>query len=159
MREFLSICLRRAGHDVVVAASAEEASRTLGDQPPFDLVITDLKLPGKSGLDVLDEVKARSPETPVIVITAYATPETAIAAMKRGAYDYLNKPFKVDEIGLVIARALEKRQLVRDNALLREQIAERHGLDRLIGRSPAMRQVFDVCRKVAPTRANVLVLG
>jgi two-component system, NtrC family, response regulator PilR len=158
MREFLSICLRRAGHDVVVAPSAEDASRELGTGP-FDLVITDLKLPGKSGLDVLDEVKTRSPETPVIVITAYATPETAIAAMKRGAYDYLNKPFKVDEIGLVIGRALEKRQLVRDNALLREQIAERHGLDRLLGRSPVMQRVFDLCRKVAPTRANVLVLG
>jgi two-component system response regulator PilR (NtrC family) len=159
MREFLGICLRRAGHEVVVAASAEDASRTLVGEPPFDLVITDLKLPGKTGLDVLDEVKARSPETPVIVVTAYATPETAIAAMKRGAYDYLNKPFKVDEIGLVIARALEKRQLVRDNALLRERIAERHGLDRMIGKSPPMQQVFELCRKVAPTRANVLVLG
>jgi two-component system, NtrC family, response regulator PilR len=159
MRDFLSICLRRAGHEVVVASSAEEASRELGDQRPFDLVITDLRLPGRSGLDVLDEVKARSPNTPVIVVTAYATPETAIAAMKRGAYDYLNKPFKLDEISLVIARALEKRQLVRDNALLRERIAESHGLDRLIGKSPPMQQVFELCRKVAPTRANVLVLG
>ncbi|MBI5479054.1 MAG: sigma-54-dependent Fis family transcriptional regulator [Deltaproteobacteria bacterium] len=159
MREFLSICLRRAGHDVVVAESAEDASRQLGGQLPFDLVITDLKLPGGSGLDLLDEVKARSPDTPVIVVTAYATPETAISAMKRGAYDYLNKPFKVDEIGLVIARALEKRQLVRDNALLRERISERHGLDRMIGKSPPMQQVFELCRKVAPTRANVLVLG
>jgi two-component system, NtrC family, response regulator PilR len=158
MREFLSIALRRAGHEVVVAQSAEDGIREL-EHAAFDLVITDLKLPGKSGLELLDDVKAHSPEIPVIVVTAYATPETAISAMKRGAYDYLTKPFKVDEIGLVIARALEKRQLVRDNALLREQIAGRHGLDRLIGRSPVMQQVFELCRKVAPTRANVLVLG
>jgi two-component system response regulator PilR (NtrC family) len=159
MREFLSICLRRAGHAVVAAPSAEAASKELAQGPAFDLVITDLKLPGRSGLDVLDEVKARSPETPVIVVTAYATPETAIAAMKRGAYDYLNKPFKVDEIGLVIARALEKRRLVRDNALLREQLSGRHGLARLVGKSPPMQQVFELIEKVAPTRANVLVLG
>ncbi|HEY3353978.1 MAG TPA: sigma-54 dependent transcriptional regulator [Polyangia bacterium] len=159
MREFLGICLRRAGHDVVVAATAEAAMAELADGRGFDLAITDLKLPGKSGLDVLDAVKARSPETPVIVVTAYATPETAISAMKRGAYDYLTKPFKVDEIGLVIARALEKRQLVRDNAVLRAEISARRGLDRLIGKSQPMQRIYELVRKVAPTRANVLVLG
>jgi two-component system, NtrC family, response regulator PilR len=159
MRELLSICLRRAGHEVVTTASAEAASVELDGPQGFDLVITDLRLPGKSGLDVLDAVKARSPETPVIVVTAYASPETAITAMKRGAYDYLTKPFKVDEIGLVIARALERRRLARDNALLRAEIDSRHRLDRILGKSAPMQRVFDLIRKVAPTRANVLVLG
>jgi two-component system response regulator PilR (NtrC family) len=159
MREVLGMRLRRAGHEVVGADSAETAMRELADAAGFDLVITDLRLPGKSGLDVLDAVKARTPEIPVIVVTAYATPETAKDAIRRGAYDYLTKPFKGDDVDVVVTRALEKRQLVRDNALLRAEIADRRGLDQLIGKSPPMQRIFELVRKVAPTRANVLVLG
>jgi two-component system response regulator PilR (NtrC family) len=159
MREFLGICLRRAGHEVVAAPSAEAAFKELAADRGFDLVITDLKLPGKSGLDVLDAVKARAPDTPVIVVTAYATTETAIDATKRGAFHYLTKPFKVGDIELIITRALEKRQLVLDNAVLRAEITGRRGLDRLAGKSPAMQRIFELIRKVAPSRANVLVLG
>ena len=108
MREFLRIALTRAGHTVTVVESPAAAALEYGARD-FDVVITDLKMPGGSGLDVLDGVKRARPDTQVIVVTAFATTETAIAAMKRGAYDYLTKPFKVDEIGVVVERALEKR--------------------------------------------------
>src|SRR4029077_8372781 len=145
MRDFLGICLRRAGHTVETAAGGKQALVVLADQS-FDVIITDLKMPGVGGLEVLDAVKKGSPQTEVVVVTAYATPETAIAAMKRGAYDYLTKPFKVDEIEVVVARALEKRALVRENQLLREELEAKFRLDRLVGKSPPMERVFEMVR-------------
>ncbi|HJZ83929.1 MAG TPA: sigma-54 dependent transcriptional regulator, partial [Polyangia bacterium] len=159
MREFLSICLRRAGYAVEPASGGPEALRKLDGDSDFDVVVTDLKMPGSGGLDVLDAVKKRAPSTEVIVITAYATPETAIAAMKRGAYDYLTKPFKVDEIEVVVARAMEKRALVRENRLLRAELKGQYHLDRLVGKSAAMARVFDLVRKVAAAKTNVLITG
>src|SRR5204863_644557 len=125
----------------------------------FDLVITDLKMPGGSGLEVLDGVKQARPETQVVVVTAFATPETAIAAMKRGAYDYLTKPFKVDEIGVVVERALEKRTLLRDNLELRAELQGRFRLDRLVGKAPPMQRMFELVRRVAPAKTSVLIAG
>ncbi len=159
MREFLGICLKRAGHQVTVAGTLPAAEAALL-ATEFDLVITDLRLGGGAdGLMVLDKVKARAPETQVVVITAYATAETALSAMKRGAYDYLTKPFKVDEITVVIDRALEKRRLVRENATLRDELSSRVRLDRLLGKSHAMQRVFDLVRKVAQSRTTVLLTG
>jgi two-component system response regulator PilR (NtrC family) len=160
MREFLAICLKRSGHQVTVAEDGAQAMRVLADASDLDLVITDLKMPGPlDGLGVLDEVKKRSPDTQVLVVTAYATAETAIAAMKRGAYDYLTKPFKVDEIGVVVDRALERQALVRANAELRDQVQGRYRLASLFGKSPLMQRVFELIRKIAPTRTNVLITG
>ena len=160
MREFLAICLRRDGHRVAAAQDGAEALAVLGAGESFDLVITDLKMPGPlDGLGVLDAVKKQSPETQVIVVTAYATAETAIAAMKRGAYDYLTKPFKVDEIGVVVDRALERQALVHANAELREKVQGRFRLASMTGKSPGMQRVFELVRKIAPTRTNVLVTG
>jgi two-component system response regulator PilR (NtrC family) len=158
MREFLRIALERAGHSVSIADSPA-AAKLEYDRRDFDLVITDLKMPGGSGLDVLDGVKAARPHTQVVVVTAFATPETAIAAMKRGAYDYLTKPFKIDEIGVVIDRALERRALLRDNLELRAELEGRFHLDRLVGKSPAMQQLFELLRKVAPAKTSVLLSG
>jgi two-component system response regulator PilR (NtrC family) len=158
MREFLRIALSRAGHEVVVADSPA-AAKVEYDARDFDLVITDLKMPGGSGLDVLDGVKALRPHTQVVVVTAFATPETAIAAMKRGAYDYLTKPFKIDEIGVVVERALEKRVLLRDNLELRAELEGRFRFDRLVGKSPAMQQLFELLKKVAPAKTSVLLSG
>ena len=158
MRDFLRICLSRAGHTVEVAKNGEEAGHALGGGE-FDVVITDLRMPGPSGLDVLQTVKQKNAAIEVIVVTAYATPETAIAAMKRGAYDYLTKPFKVDEIEVVVARALEKRALVRENRLLREELQHQFRLDRLVGKSQAMARVFDMVRKVAAAKTNILITG
>src|SRR5213080_1908800 len=151
MRDFLRIALTRAGHAVTVVDSPSAAAVEYGARD-FDVVITDLKMSGGSGLDVLDGVKRARPDTQVIVVTAFATTETAIAAMKRGAYDYLTKPFKVDEIGVVIERALEKRTLLRDNLELRAELQGRFRLDRLVGKAPPMQRMFELVRRVAPAK-------
>src|SRR5262245_18856958 len=128
MRDFLRIALTRGGHQVALADSVD-AARAACAGGEFDLVITDLKMPGGSGLDVLDHVKQVRPEAQVVVVTAFATPETAIAALKRGAYDYLTKPFKIEEINVVVTRALEKRALLRDNLELRAELEGRFRLE------------------------------
>ncbi len=158
MRELLALFLTRAGYTVEAVSGGGEARRALA-KAERDLVITDLQMPDASGLDVLAECKAAHPDTQVIVMTAYATAETAIAAMKAGAYDYLVKPFKMDEVGLIIERAFEKRQLVRQNLALRDEIKGRYRLDRLLGKSAAMQRVFDMLRKIAPARTSVLLVG
>jgi two-component system response regulator PilR (NtrC family) len=158
MREFLAIYLKRAGYRVEVAADGGEAKRVLAARE-FDVVITDLRMPEVGGLDVLAEAKRLQPETQVIVVTAFATAETAIAAMKAGAYDYLTKPFKVDEVGLVVERALERRVLHRQNVVLRDEIKGRFKLDRLLGKSPAMQRTFEMIRKIAPAKTSVLLIG
>jgi two-component system, NtrC family, response regulator PilR len=160
LREFLTICLTRAGHKVIAAEDPAAGLRAFTPGNTIDLVITDLKMPGPmDGLGVLDEVKRKSPETQVVVMTAFASTDTAIAAMKRGAYDYLTKPFKVDEILVVLDRALERQALVRDNAALREKVQDTYRLSALLGRSAAMQRVFDLIRKIAPARTNVLITG
>jgi two-component system response regulator PilR (NtrC family) len=159
LREFLSICLSRAGHRVVAADDPQVALKTLAAQP-IDLVVTDLKMPGPmDGIGLLEETKRRHPEVQVVMMTAFASTETAIAAIKKGAYDYLTKPFKVDEIQVVVERALEKQALVRDNATLREKVQDAYKLASLLGRSAPMQRVFDLIRKIAPTKTNVLVTG
>jgi two-component system response regulator PilR (NtrC family) len=158
LRDWLGIYLKRKGHDHVAAASGQEALE-LATEQEFDLVITDLKMPRVSGLEVLRAIRHRWPTTEVVIMTAFATAETAIEAMKAGAYDYLTKPFKIDEIDLVINRALEKRALVRDNSALREQLVSRYRFERLVGKSSKMAQVFDLARRAAATRATVLITG
>ena len=165
MREFLSICLRRSGHEVEAAGSGEAALGKVA-QTPFDVVITDLRMPGTvDGIALLTQIK--DPATPnaathrpeVILVTAYATKETALAAMKRGAYDYLTKPFQVDEINAVIDRALEKRALVEANLKLRDQVAGRWRLASLLGKSKAMQKVFELIGKLHSARTSVLITG
>jgi two-component system, NtrC family, response regulator PilR len=158
MREFLRIALSRAGHTVSVADSPV-AARVEYDARDYDVVITDLKMQGGSGLDVLSDVKTRHPDTQVVVVTAFATPETAIAAMKAGAYDYLTKPFKVDEIGVVVERAMEKRALLRQNVELRERLEARFRFEHMVGKSPPMQRLFELLRKVAPAKTSVLLEG
>ncbi len=158
MREFLGIYLRRTGHRVDTVASGEEARKALAIRD-FDVVITDLRMPEVGGLDVLAAAKRLRPKTEVIVVTAFATPDTAIAAMKSGAYDYLTKPFKLEEVGLVVERALERRVLHRQNVTLRDEIKGRYKLDRLLGKSPPMQRVFEMIRKIGPARTSVLLVG
>jgi two-component system response regulator PilR (NtrC family) len=172
MREFLSICLRRAGHEVAVAKNAAEAVERLHERA-IDVVVSDLRMPDElDGLALLKTIRsgsiARSPfpgappvaiDPEVILVTAFASAETAIAAMKQGAYDYLTKPFQVDEISAVIGRALEKRALVEDNLALRDQLAGRARLAQLLGKSRAMQKVFELIGKIHSTRTNVLITG
>ncbi len=159
MREFLAICLKREGHEVATANSADQALAAIEDAPA-DLIITDLKMPGRlDGIGLLGAIRERGIDSEVIVMTAYATPETAIAAMKQGAYDYLTKPFKVDEINAVIGRALEKRALVQANVALREEVGSRYRLASLLSKSPHMQKIFNLIGKIHSTRTNVLISG
>src|SRR5512143_73223 len=128
MRELLSIMLRKEGFDVVAAANGESAIKAI-QSDIYDLVITDIRMPQIDGIELLRTVKEVSPETVVIVITAFATTETAVDAMKLGAYDYITKPFKNEEIKLIVHKALEKRLLRKENILLRREIESRTGLE------------------------------
>jgi two-component system response regulator PilR (NtrC family) len=157
MREFLEILLRKQGHEVTTAPDVAGALARLG-QGGLDLVISDLRLGRESGLEVLKAVKADSPATEVVMVTAFATTENAIQAMKLGAYDYLLKPFKVDEIQLAVEKALERRALVAENRVLRHRVGTPRG-HQLIGASPAIEAVRQLIDKVAPARTTILVTG
>ena len=166
MRVFLEVLLTKAGHSVEMAEDAAAALRALTAPADFDLVLTDLRLGRKSGLDILKKVKADRPDTEVIVMTAYASDEGDLQAMRMGAYDYVAKPFKNDELLLLVGKALEKRglaqrgrMLARDNELLREQLSARGRFEQMVGRSPAMQSVFSVVEKVAAARTTVLITG
>jgi two-component system response regulator PilR (NtrC family) len=158
IREFLEILLRRKGHEVTLAGDAPAGILALKDDPP-DLVVSDLKLPRGSGMDVLQHVCDHLPATQVIMMTAFATTENAVEAMKLGAYDYVLKPFKVDELSVIIERALERRALEAENRELKATLNARAAGSRLIGSSPAMKDVFALVGKVAPTKTTVLLTG
>ncbi len=157
--EFLEILLRKEGFDVETANGGDEAVRRVERGDEFDLVLTDLMMPGTGGIAVLEAVKDRFPDTQVLVMTAYASADTAIEAMKKGAYDYLQKPFKVDELKVIVGKALDQRHLVVENRALRAQVHKQYSFHNLIGRSPRMQQVFEVIRRVADTRTSVLITG
>ncbi len=158
LREVLSIMLKRAGYSVTSATDGEEAIDFVHKEI-FDLVITDLRMPKIDGMEVLKAVKSASPETVVLIITAFATADSAVEAMKQGAYDYLTKPFQVDEVQLIIRNALEKRRLTTENMLLKREMASQSSFAQLVGQSEAMQKVFDVVRKVADSKSNVLICG
>lgn len=158
MRDFLAIMLKKDGHEVVTAENGAAAVKAIQTEI-FDLVITDVRMPGIDGIGVLKTVKDISADTVVLVITAFATAETAVEAMKLGAYDYITKPFKIDEIKLVIQKALEKRHLRTENVLLKREIKSRAGFDNFIGKSEPMQKVFSLIRQVADTTSTVLITG
>lgn len=156
MAFLLEVELKDAGHRTTSVTDGMEAVRRV-EREHFDIVITDLRMEGMDGIEVLERVKGLDPQTEVVLITAYATAQTAVDAMKKGAYDYIIKPFDVEELKLLVKRIEEKQGLLYENALLQEK-ARREGL--LVGgRSPAMRKVLELIDKVAPTDATVLVLG
>lgn len=158
LRDVWSIMLKRAGYAVTSAMDGEEAIDLL-NREIFDLVITDLRMPKIDGMEVLKAVKSVSPETVVLIITAFATADSAVEAMKQGAYDYLTKPFQVDEAQLIVRNALEKRRLTTENMLLKREMASQSSFAQLVGQSEAMQKVFDVVRKVADSKSNVLICG
>jgi two-component system response regulator PilR (NtrC family) len=158
MRELLGIMLRKEGFDVVMADSRAMAASVLA-KGPVDLVITDVKLPDGDGIEILRHVKAAAPDTLVIVMTAFGSTQTAVAALKLGAHDYLTKPFDIEELKIVVRGSLEKRQLKEENLLLKAEFRSRHGLDRIVGVSPAMVAVFDLVRSVAGTSSTILIAG
>ncbi len=156
LRRVLELQLKSAGFDVLQAGTAEDALRFC-DQA--DLILTDLKLPGMDGLELLTRLRGQSSRTPVIVMTAFGTIENAVQAMKSGATDFLPKPFSLDHMMTVVNKALELRTLRDENQQLREELGARYQFDNIVGRSPAMREVFSTVIRVAPTRATVLLAG
>jgi len=158
MQEFLQILLQRDGHQVSVCGSASEALVAL-ESDDWDLLISDIRMPGMSGLELLDQIRRLELETTVILITAHGTTESAVEAMKHGAYDYLTKPCSVDEIRLVVEKALEKRDLSHENQRLRQQLKVESAFPTIVGTSARMQEIFALVRQVAPTRANILVTG
>jgi len=158
IRKIMSIMLGKHGYKCRTAASGEEALAIMAGEN-FDAVFTDMKMPGIDGLELLARIKAENPEQVVVMVTAFASMDTAISAMKAGAYDYLAKPFKEDEIVLVLEKALERGRLLDENRLLKRQIKERYDLSSFLGQSTAMRKVFDLILKVAETKATVLITG
>ncbi len=158
MREFLEIFFAREGYEAVTAADVDAALVAL-ESDDFDVVISDVQMPDKNGIDLLRAVKETAPETVVIMITAFATAETAIEAMKEGAYDYVTKPFKVDELRLVVEKALEKKLLASENRRLRSELESRSRPRTLVGTSQAMQKVYELVAQVARTKTNVLISG
>jgi len=159
MREILEALLAREGHRVRLAATAEEGLE-LARSLPFDAAIVDVMLPGMDGITALDELKRINSDLPVVMITAFASVENAIVAMKRGAFDYITKPFKNDEVVVVVKNALERSRLVQENRLLRQTVQGQYqNFANIIGRSPKMKQVFDLIIQAAPSRSTILIEG
>jgi DNA-binding NtrC family response regulator len=157
-RELVAGFLRKHDFDVVEAAGGREAVARF-KQDHFDLVLTDQRMPDLSGLEVLEAVRAASPETAVVVVTAYGTIETAVSAVKAGAADYLTKPLNLDDLLHRVHRVRERQRLVAENRELREALAERHRVEGIIGDSGRMQEVLSLVRRVAPSDATVLIRG
>jgi len=159
MREVLDALLTREGYDVRLAEGGPEGLE-LARSMPFDAAVVDVMMPTMDGLAVLDELKKLDDDMAVIMITALASVDTAVAAMKHGAFDYITKPFKNDEVLLVLRNAVERQRLQTENRVLRQNIQERyHKFDNIIGRGPSMRQVFDLIIQAAPSRSTILIQG
>src|SRR5881396_1105210 len=159
MREILETLLTREGYDVRLASSGAEGLE-IARALQVDAAIVDIMMPGIDGIATLDELKRVDEDLAVIMITAYASVESAISAMKAGAFDYITKPFKNDEVLVVVRNAMERRRLVHENRALRQNIQERyHKFANIIGRSPRMRQVFDLIIQAAPSRSTILIQG
>ncbi len=159
MREILEALLTREGYDVRLASGGAEGL-DIARSVPVAAAIVDVMMPGMDGLAVLDEIKKIDEDIAVIMVTAFASVETAIAAMKRGAFDYVTKPFKNDEVLVVLGNAVERSQLVAENRALRQNLQERYSkFGNIIGRSQRMRQVFDLIIQAAPSRSTILIGG
>ena len=158
IRDVIVRLLEGEGYKVTTAASGEDGLEIAREQP-FDLVLLDLMLPGKGGLAILDEFAQGSPDTVVIMVTAYASIENAVTATKSGAFDFITKPFKNDELLLVIKNGLEKQHLLEENRHLRRTLRTQSGFQNIIGKSESMRQIFELVSQVGPRRSTVLITG
>jgi two-component system response regulator PilR (NtrC family) len=158
LQDVLGLLLRREGFRPIFARTGEEALLVL-ERETVDLVLLDIMLPGMSGMEVLRQIRQRDPEQVIVVITAFSSIEGAIQAMREGAFHYIPKPFKNEEVLLTIRKGLDQRRLTSENRQLKEQLEKRYGLDNIIGKSHAMQQVFELIRLAAPSKSNILVLG
>jgi DNA-binding NtrC family response regulator len=158
VRTFCADVLSELGFEAQAAESARQALEML-ESGQFDIVLADVRMPGMSGLDLLKAIRETYPDLDVVMMTGYGTVASAVQAMKQGAYDYLTKPLKVDDLQRVFQRLGEKQALAAENRLLREQVKTRQGFANLIGTSPKMQKVYRLILKVAPKRHPVLIVG
>jgi two-component system response regulator PilR (NtrC family) len=158
LQDVLSSLLRKEGYEVLSARTGEEGLRLLGEEE-VDLVLLDLMLPGMTGQEVLRQIRRTTPEMVVVVITAYSSIEGAIRAMREGAFHYIPKPFKNEEVLLTVRKGVEQRHLANENRALREQLRERYSFANIVGKSKPMQDVFDLIRLAAPSKSNILILG
>jgi two-component system, NtrC family, response regulator len=154
----LEALLGAEGYETVTADGVQAALR-LFKEGDIDLVLTDMKMPGMSGMELLEETKRVKPEVPVIMMTAYGTIEMAVEAMRKGAYDYITKPFQNEQLKLTIRKALENYRLIKQNRLLSEALSDRYKYGNIIGKSSAMFKIYDLVDKVAQSKASVLITG
>jgi DNA-binding NtrC family response regulator len=158
LREFLEEALRRCGHSVQLASSGDEALRRVSLDPP-DVILLDIRLPGRDGITLLPEFRLLCPEAPVIMMTGHGTLESAVSAMRLGAFDYLTKPFSAEAVELAVDRAFSVGALRRENAVLRGRLSLQEAFATMIGRSRAMEELRTAIRMIAPSRSTVLILG
>jgi DNA-binding NtrC family response regulator len=154
----LSDILKGKDFSVTAIHDSFEASKILKKEE-FDVIVTDLKMKGLKGLDLLEEVKNVAPLTPVIIITAFGTIESAIKAMKMGAYDYITKPFQMDELVITVKKALENRLLKKEIVRLKKEVESRYHFHQMIGKSPSMQKIYDLIERISDTSSNVLITG
>ncbi|MCW5797993.1 MAG: Transcriptional regulatory protein ZraR [Nitrospira sp.] len=159
MRRLFELVLKPAGYQLLLAASGDEAIRMLQEHDSLDMIITDLQLGTLSGMDVLEAAHQQAPDVPVLIVTGYGTVKSAVEAMQKGAYDYISKPVDNEELKIVIARALQVRQLARDNRTLRAGLQEQFGFDRIVSVSKEMELVKRLAKEVAQTDSTVLITG
>jgi len=157
-RLILSGHLKQKGFKVLEAVSGEDAFKIVNDKL-VDIIITDFKMPGLSGLDLLKKVKTNNPEIAIVIVTAFGTIETAVQAMKEGAYDYLTKPVDLDELDILIKRIVERQQLISENRFLKEQLVDKYNLAGLVADSKKMEDVLNIAVRVADSKASVLIRG
>jgi two-component system, NtrC family, response regulator PilR len=158
MRDFLRVMMQKQGYDVQTASSGSEAKERMR-AGGIDLVVTDVMMPDVSGIDLLEHIKREMPDTSVIVITAYASHDTAVEAMKLGAEDYITKPFNVDEFAIIVRRTLQRKELAEENVQLRRELKREHSFENIIGKSRPMIELFNVIERVAATPTTVLITG
>ena len=158
IREFLEIMLRKEGYEVTTAEDGAVALDII-KKKSFDLIISDLQMPNKTGLELLRDVRDIAPATVFMMITAFGTTETAVEAMKMGAYDYITKPFKIDEVRINIGNALRSQHLETENRSLKRVLEQEYSFQNLVGNSESMHQVFEMIKRVSQAPTNVLVTG
>jgi two-component system response regulator HydG len=157
-RIMLRAVLQEEGYEVAEAADGPEAIRAV-EQEPFDLILLDIRMPGMNGIEALMEIRKISPYVPVLMMTAYSSVKTAVDALKAGAFEYLIKPLDIDELKILIEKALEHYHLREENLALKERLGDRFDFSKMIGKSRKMVELFDLLAQVAPTDATVLILG
>jgi DNA-binding NtrC family response regulator len=158
MREMLVSLFRDRGYQVQEASSAADALERASDEP-FDVILSDIRMPGKTGIEMVGELRELRPDTPVVLMTAFGSIDSAVESMRAGAFDYITKPFEPDAVLLTVERALERRALEEENRRLRRAVDQTSSFGDLIGESPAMREIFALIRKVANSSSSVLITG